>query len=58
MVSMIRFHCPSCGDSIKAPDDAAGKTGRCKCGELVRVPTPNPFEQALEDRAFVKVGPN
>lgn len=45
---MIRFPCPLCGQSIKAPDDAVGKLGKCKCGELVRVPTPNPFEQDRE----------
>lgn len=37
---MIRFSCPVCGHAIKAPDDAAGKTGKCKCGEQVRVPSP------------------
>ena len=47
---MIRFPCPSCGEPIKAPDEAAGKAGKCKCGEVVRVPTPNPFEQAIEGR--------
>lgn len=37
---MIRFSCPCCGHAIKAPDEAAGKTGKCKCGEPVRVPVP------------------
>src|SRR5947207_14990867 len=47
---MIRFDCPSCGHSIKAPDDAAGKTGKCKCGERVRIPAVNPFDQAMAER--------
>lgn len=37
---MISFSCPACGHVIKAPDDAVGKTGKCKCGERVRVPSP------------------
>lgn len=37
---MIRFSCPSCGHAIKVPDEVAGKTGRCKCGERVRIPSP------------------
>ncbi len=37
---MIRFTCPVCGHAIKTPNDAAGKTGKCKCGERVRVPSP------------------
>lgn len=47
---MIRFRCHSCGRAIKTPDEAAGKTGKCKCGERVYVPTPNQFDQAMEDR--------
>ena len=47
---MIRFSCPSCGHRIKAPDEAVGRTGKCKCGESVRVPTPNPFEQHKVER--------
>src|SRR4051812_32941859 len=47
---MIRFPCPSCGHTLKVADEAAGKTGKCRCGELVRIPTPNPFEQAEEER--------
>ncbi|HEV3143323.1 MAG TPA: hypothetical protein VGZ47_05490, partial [Gemmataceae bacterium] len=35
-ISMI---CPGCGGSIKAPDHAAGKTGKCpKCGLAVQIP--------------------
>lgn len=45
---MIRFPCPACGQSIKASDDALGKIGKCKCGELVQVPTPKRFEREQE----------
>ncbi len=48
--AMIRFLCPRCGRTIKTDDDAVGKTGKCKCGETVRVPKPNPFEQAVVQR--------
>jgi len=54
---MIRFPCPSCGHAIKTPDEMAGKTGRCKCGERVRIPTPNPFERAEEQRAAIRSAP-
>jgi len=37
---MIRFSCPTCNKKIKAAFEAAGKIGRCKCGERVRIPTP------------------
>jgi predicted RNA-binding Zn-ribbon protein involved in translation (DUF1610 family) len=47
---MIRFPCPSCGTTIKAPDELARKTGKCKCGEIVRIPTRNPFDQAMDER--------
>lgn len=39
---MIRFSCPACGHAIMAPDEAAGKTGKCKCGGRVRVPSSPP----------------
>lgn len=55
---MICFPCPSCGESLKVADEAAGKIGKCKCGERVRVPTPNPFEQAMEQRCSPKVASN
>jgi len=36
---MIRFDCPKCGKSIKAPDNAAGARGRCPgCGEVFHIP--------------------
>jgi hypothetical protein len=47
---MIRFHCPTCGQTIKALEGTAGKTGKCKCGELVRVPTRESSEQLTEER--------
>lgn len=41
---MIRFPCPICGEIIKAPSDAIGKTGKCKCGERVRIPDADSME--------------
>ena len=36
--TMIRFNCPTCRKELSVPDSAAGKTGKCLCGERVRVP--------------------
>lgn len=37
----IQFTCPSCHIAMQAPDDAAGKTKRCRnCGGTVTVPSP------------------
>lgn len=36
---MIKFACPNCGKSMKAPDDAAGKRGNCTgCNTKVDIP--------------------
>src|SRR5690349_20362028 len=37
---MIAFACPECGKSLKAPDEAAGRDGRCSCGAAFAVPHP------------------
>ncbi len=38
----IEFHCVHCGHKVKAPDDAAGKRGKCPtCKNSVYVPTPS-----------------
>ncbi len=34
----IQFKCPKCNNSISVPDAAAGKQGKCKCGNPVKVP--------------------
>ena len=40
---MIRFLCPSCGFSLSAPDDCAGRTSKCsKCGIAVTIPPAHP----------------
>jgi hypothetical protein len=35
---MITFRCPNCGGTIKASNQSAGITGKCTCGELLRIP--------------------
>ncbi|MCU0710129.1 MAG: zinc-ribbon domain-containing protein [Pirellula sp.] len=35
----IQVVCPKCGSRLNAPDAAAGKRVRCKCGEAISVPT-------------------
>jgi len=37
----IEFHCEHCRQVIRAPDEAAGKKGRCpKCQQMVYIPLP------------------
>jgi hypothetical protein len=38
---MIRFACPSCGFSLSAPEDCAGRSSKCRaCGQAFQVPAP------------------
>ena len=34
----IPVSCPTCGKKLSAPDEMAGKAGKCTCGELLRIP--------------------
>src|SRR5262249_23147367 len=36
--SMLRFACPSCGATLSAPEECAGRTSRCKCATTVLIP--------------------
>jgi len=39
----IQVHCPSCGVLVQAPDDAAGKIGKCpKCEHKFKIEQPAP----------------
>jgi len=42
----IQIKCSSCGAEMMAPDTAGGKLGRCACGAIIRLPSP----QAANDR--------
>jgi hypothetical protein len=45
----IEFHCEHCGRMVRAPDDAAGKRGRCpSCHQTVYIPTPSDQIEPLE----------
>jgi hypothetical protein len=45
----IEVVCEQCGTVLRAPDDAAGRVGRCKsCGQRIRVPAP-PRKTAEEE---------
>jgi hypothetical protein len=35
---MIRFPCPTCGITLKAPDGSSGRHGRCSCGSVFSIP--------------------
>src|SRR5262249_34548542 len=40
--AMFRFSCATCGASVSAPEDCAGRSTRCpKCGQVVTVPQPS-----------------
>lgn len=39
---MIRFPCPKCGKTLKAPLGTEGRQSKCKCGNAVQVPYPMP----------------
>ena len=51
---MIYYNCPHCHNSIRVPDEAAGRKGTCnQCGKAIRVPdkkssTPSPAKQAMK----------
>ena len=39
-MTMLRFQCSNCGFKIKAPDEYAGRKGKCpKCHQTVSIPT-------------------
>ncbi|MBI5863811.1 MAG: hypothetical protein HZB38_04760 [Planctomycetes bacterium] len=55
----IEIHCNHCGKLVRAPDDAAGKHGKCPtCHQTVYVPTPSDQLDALKlepiDNDFVR----
>ena len=35
----IKFVCPKCNTTLQVPDTMAGKQGKCKCGNVVSIPT-------------------
>ncbi len=53
---MIRFQCPTCLKSLKAPEDGAGRKTHCpRCGQRLLVPAPAP---ALNRTALGQVMPS
>src|SRR6266508_3285243 len=42
MIEMIDFSCPGCSERFSVPDNASGKSVRCKkCGNQITIPTPS-----------------
>ncbi len=37
---MIDLKCPRCGSEYQVPEARAGQKGKCRCGELIQVPSP------------------
>ncbi len=45
----IEFHCPKCGKTVRAPDDAGGRRGKCpSCHQTIYIPTPDDQLEPLE----------
>lgn len=44
---MIPVTCPTCGMQKNVPDEQAGKKAKCRCGEVIRIPDANPFNEAI-----------
>lgn len=36
----IKFKCPECGEVLSVSSKLAGKSGKCKCGKKVKIPSP------------------
>lgn len=50
MPTDIRFECPTCGKSLKAPAGSAGREGRCSgCRAEFRVPAEEPEDVEFPD---------
>jgi biopolymer transport protein ExbD len=55
---MIRFSCPECGKSLKADDDAAGKSAVCsRCGTKVAIPAATAESAAAPPVATLPAAP-
>ena len=37
---MISLTCPKCAKALTAPNEAAGRDGRCSCGAVFPIPSP------------------
>jgi len=35
----IKIKCPECGTEYNVRDERAGQTGRCRCGNLISIPS-------------------
>ena len=46
-VQRITVQCPSCHATLKVAPDKAGKLGRCTCGHLFTIPTPDAVATAV-----------
>ncbi len=53
---MIAFSCHVCGKQVSAPHADVGKTLKCECGELLRVPAPKPPRAAAPPAPAANVG--
>lgn len=48
----IQFQCQSCFSSLQVKAELAGKSARCKCGSVVKIPM-NPLPVAMEPDPFM-----
>ena len=49
----IEFNCPSCGQMLRVPDEAAGKQAKCpSCEQIASIPNPNLKRISTDDFGF------
>jgi hypothetical protein len=45
----IKFKCPECGEVLSVSSKLAGKSGKCKCGKQVKIPSPKKSQSAAQE---------
>lgn len=53
----IKFSCPKCGKKFSVKDTSGGRSGKCPCGAVIRIPsTKASVSELLENNAIIKNG--
>ena len=53
----IKFSCPKCGKKFSVKDTSRGKSGKCPCGAVIRIPsTKASISELLENNTIIKNG--
>lgn len=54
MSETMQVQCSACGRKFQVPSEWSGKSGKCKCGEKLRIPTQPTQETAISVKAEVE----